>query len=42
MGWQYNYLSRETIKKMADELKVKKLIFVDNYLDNDITVGFLS
>jgi ubiquinone/menaquinone biosynthesis C-methylase UbiE len=38
----YNYLSREIIKKIATELQVTKLIFTDNYLDNDITVGFFS
>ncbi len=37
----YNYLKSEDIELIAEELKVKKLIFKDAYLENDITIGFI-
>lgn len=38
----YNYLTTLQIKTIAKELGVKKLIFKENYLKNDITVGFFK
>ena len=36
----YNYLTTHEIKQIAKDLKVKELIFKENYLEDDITVGF--
>lgn len=38
----YNYLSTLDIKNIANKLGVNKIIFKDNYLDGDITVGFFK
>lgn len=38
----YNYLSLQTIQKIAKDLKVKKLHYKNNYMQNDITVGFFK
>jgi len=38
----YNYLTLEKIQSIAKELGVKKVIFKDSYLKNDITVGFFK
>lgn len=36
----YNYLSSESIKKIAKELHVKSVKYENEYLENDVTVGF--
>jgi len=36
----YNYLTTEQIQHFAKELNVKKVSFIDGYLDADITVRF--
>ncbi|MEA3371544.1 MAG: class I SAM-dependent methyltransferase [Campylobacterota bacterium] len=36
----YNYLSRQEIESIAQELNVKEIAFKDGYLKDDITVGF--
>jgi len=38
----YNYLSTSQLQKIAKELGVKKVKFRDDYLENDITVGFFK
>ncbi|WP_373036855.1 class I SAM-dependent methyltransferase [Sulfurimonas sp.] len=38
----YNYFTKAHIQTIASELKVKKIIVKDNYLKNDITVGFFK
>jgi len=38
----YNYLSTSQIKQIAKELKVKRVKIIDDYLDNDITIGFFK
>jgi len=38
----YNYLTKKDIKKIADNLGVKEVVFKDGYLDEDITVGFFK
>lgn len=38
----YNYVTTAKIKEMAKELNVGKLILRDDYLQNDITVGFIK
>jgi len=38
----YNYFSTSEIQNIAKELKVKKVIFKDGYMENDITVGFFK
>ena len=38
----YNYLSTEAIKQIANDLHVKEIRLDDNYLANDITVGFFK
>jgi len=38
----YNYLSIHMIHKIAKELDVKKIILRDDYIQNDITVGFFK
>ncbi len=36
----YNYLSTLQIEKIAKSLNVQRIILKDNYMENDITVGF--
>ncbi len=36
----YNYITKEKIEKIAQELNVKRVLLRDDYLENDITVGF--
>ena len=36
----YNYLTRVEIKQIAKNLNVKEIVFKENYLEDDITVGF--
>jgi len=36
----YNYITKEKIQNIAKELNVKKIVLKDDYLENDITVGF--
>jgi len=36
----YNYMKKEDIRDIATSLNVKKIVYEQNYLDNDITVGF--
>jgi SAM-dependent methyltransferase len=36
----YNYLCKEEIEKIAQELKVREVVFQSGYLEDDITVGF--
>jgi len=36
----YNYLTKETLETIAENLKVKKVIYKEGYLEHDITVGF--
>ena len=38
----YNYLTIAQIETIAKSLKVKKIIFKDGYLKDDITVGFFK
>lgn len=38
----YNYLTTKEIKNIAKELHVKKIKFIDGYLEDDITVGFFK
>ena len=38
----YNYVSIKQIKQIASDLGVKKMMIRDNYLKNDITVGFFK
>ncbi len=38
----YNYLTTQEIEQIAKDLKVKKIILSDGYLENDITVGFFT
>ncbi|WP_324171550.1 class I SAM-dependent methyltransferase [Sulfurimonas sp.] len=38
----YNYFTKQDIQSIANDLGVKKVIFVDGYLDADITVGFFK
>jgi SAM-dependent methyltransferase len=38
----YNYFTKEHIQKIASELNVKKMTLKDDYLKNDITVGFFK
>jgi len=37
----YNYLTKESIQKIAQELHVKEVLFKEGYLQEDITVAFL-
>jgi SAM-dependent methyltransferase len=37
----YNYLSTHTIKNIAQELKVNRVIMQEDYLENDITCMFI-
>ena len=36
----YNYLTKEEIEKLAQELSISKVRYSQGYLENDITVGF--
>jgi len=36
----YNYVSKETLESIAKQLNVKKVIYKEGYLENDITVVF--
>lgn len=38
----YNYMNTQQINTLAQNLGVKKLLFRDDYLDNDLTVGFFK
>ena len=38
----YNYLTRSDIKTIASEIGVKEVKFKENYMKNDITVGFFK
>lgn len=38
----YNYFTKAHIQTIASELKVKKMTIKDDYLKNDITVGFFK
>jgi len=38
----YSYMNLEQIKKIAQDLGVKELALKDDYLENDITVGFFK
>ena len=38
----YNYLTTKEIQSIADGLGVKKIVFKEGYLDEDITVGFFK
>ncbi|MDD2448221.1 MAG: class I SAM-dependent methyltransferase [Sulfurimonas sp.] len=38
----YNYLTLSQIREIASEIGVKELKFKDNYMKNDITVGFFK
>jgi len=38
----YNYLTKQNIYKIAKGLKIKDILFIENYLENDITVLFLK
>lgn len=38
----YNYLEKETIEAIAKKLNVKKVVYVEGYLKNDITVKFIK
>jgi SAM-dependent methyltransferase len=38
----YNYLTTAQIKRIASDLKVKTVIIKDDYLEDDITVGFFK
>jgi len=37
----YNYLTKEKINKIANDLQVREVDFLEGYLDQDITVRFL-
>lgn len=36
----YNYLTKEKIEKIAEDLDVKEVVLRDDYMQDDITVGF--
>ena len=38
----YNYLQKETIEAIALHLNVKKIVYRENYLENDITIMFMK
>ncbi|MDO8453040.1 MAG: class I SAM-dependent methyltransferase [Sulfurimonas sp.] len=38
----YNYISTSQIKEIAKELGVKQILYSDEYIRNDITVGFFK
>lgn len=38
----YNYFQKETLESIAKELNVKKVVYKEGYLKNDITVMFLK
>ena len=38
----YNYMNLEQIQRIAQDLGVKEILLKDDYLENDITVGFFK
>ena len=38
----YNYLSKKEIEKLAENLDVNEVIYIDDYLEDDLTVGFFK
>ena len=38
----YNYMTIKEIESIASELDVKYIVYRDDYMENDITVGFLK
>jgi len=38
----YNYFTIKKLEKIAADLKVDKMLMRDNYLENDITIGFFK
>ncbi len=38
----YNYLQKETLESIAKKLDVKKVVYKEGYLENDITVMFVK
>lgn len=38
----YNYLSKNDIERMAKEFNVREVIYLDDYLEDDVTVAFLK
>ena len=38
----YNYMNLEQIQRIAQDLDVKEVLLKDDYLENDITVGFFK
>lgn len=38
----YNYMNLKQIQKIAQDLGVKEVILKENYLENDITIGFFK
>lgn len=38
----YNYLTKESIESLAERLHVREIQLKEDYLENDITVGFLK
>ncbi len=38
----YNYVTKSDIDRMAEEFEVKEVVFIDDYLEDCITVGFFK
>ena len=38
----YNYLSKKEIEKLAEDLNVAEVVYIDDYLEDDLTVGFFK
>ncbi len=38
----YNYFSTKKLQQIVKDLKVKKVVFSDNYMEDDITVGLFK
>jgi SAM-dependent methyltransferase len=38
----YNYLSKKEIEKLADDLGVEEVVYIDDYLEDDLTVAFFK
>ena len=38
----YNYMNKKQIQEIATNLHVKKIAYKEDYLDNDISVGFFK
>ena len=38
----YNYFTTKKLQQIAKDLKVKKIVLNDNYMEDDITVGFFK